>query len=80
MIAYRVVTDSAGVYLFCLPDGGMLVSEASAMDLVAACGEHQTDRVLIYQGNLRDAFFQLKTGLAGLCCSDLPYTTYAPRW
>lgn len=49
----------------CLPDGGKLSSEADALDAVAACGEHDTDKLLIPGGNLSEAFFDLKTGLAG---------------
>ena len=49
----------------CLPDGGLVTDENSALDLVAICGEEGTDRVLLHQSNLHADFFDLKTGLAG---------------
>jgi PadR family transcriptional regulator, regulatory protein AphA len=48
-----------------LPDGGMVTDEASALDIVAICGEEQTNFVLLYAGNFNQDFFDLKTGLAG---------------
>ena len=49
----------------CLPDGGKLAAEADALDAVAACGDYETNRLLIPGDNLSEAFFDLKTGLAG---------------
>jgi PadR family transcriptional regulator, regulatory protein AphA len=49
----------------CLPDGGMITNEAAALDIVAICGEEQTNFVLFYAGNFDKDFFDLKTGLAG---------------
>jgi hypothetical protein len=77
MIATRVLNDAAGAYLACLPagasqtggasqkGGGLLDSEAAALDLVAACGEAGSHRVLIGAANLPAIFYDLKTGLAG---------------
>ena len=48
-----------------LPGSGMLASEADALDLVAACGEYQSGYLLINQENIPDAFYDLRTGLAG---------------
>lgn len=56
----------AGIpYLECLPDGQQVTSEADALDLVAACGEQGTHRLLLHADNLPDEFFHLSTGLAG---------------
>ncbi len=49
----------------CLPDGGVIASENDALDVVAACGEHETDRVLLNASNLAVDFLHLRTGLAG---------------
>lgn len=48
-----------------LPGSGFIAEEADVLDLVAACGEHQADRLLINQENIPDAFYDLRTGLAG---------------
>ncbi len=48
-----------------IPGSGVLADEAGALDLVAACGEHRAERLLLHTENLSDAFFDLKTGLAG---------------
>jgi PadR family transcriptional regulator, regulatory protein AphA len=52
-------------YVECLPDGEPIASEADALDLVAACGEHDTQRLLLHAENLPDEFFHLSNGLAG---------------
>jgi PadR family transcriptional regulator AphA len=49
----------------CLPDGGLLDSDSSALELVAACGEHQTHRLLLPAGSLSPDFFHLRSGVAG---------------
>jgi hypothetical protein len=51
--------------LECLPDGGVIASEADALELVAICGENQVDRVMLHASNLADDFYYLRTGLAG---------------
>ncbi len=62
---YHVVEHTQNRYIECLPDGGQIASERDALDLIAACGENQTNRLLLYAGNLADDFYHLKTGLAG---------------
>lgn len=42
-----------------------LCCQQDALDLVAACGENCIDSLLLHEGNLTPAFFNLKTGLAG---------------
>jgi PadR family transcriptional regulator, regulatory protein AphA len=51
-------------YYTCPPDYRIL-SEQDALDLVATCGEAGTENMLIREGSLPDAFYDLKTGLAG---------------
>lgn len=43
----------------------IIQNEADILDLVAACGEYETNKVIIYQHHLSPDFFDLKTGLAG---------------
>lgn len=62
---YQLVEVNGKTYVECLPGGGMLVSEREALELVAACGENTTHRLMIPAEVLPDAFFQLSTRLAG---------------
>ncbi len=52
-------------YIECLPGGGLLASEQDALELVGACGEAQTNRLLLSSGCLSPAFYDLRSGLAG---------------
>ena len=52
-------------YVEILPDGGVVASERDALDLVSACGENLTPRLMIHAENLSPEFFDLKTRLAG---------------
>ncbi|MBN2444279.1 MAG: DUF4180 domain-containing protein [Spirochaetales bacterium] len=40
-------------------------NESDAVDVVGFCGCHQTNLVLMYEDNLTEKFFDLKTGVAG---------------
>jgi hypothetical protein len=62
---YQVENKDGLAFIECAQDGGCLLSEGDALDLIAACGENRTDRLLIHNENLPAEFFQLKTGLAG---------------
>jgi PadR family transcriptional regulator AphA len=42
-----------------------LNSERNAVELIGLCGEHDAQRLLLYDRNLPATFFDLKTGLAG---------------
>ena len=61
----RLINKDGQSYLECLADGGVLKSEADALDLVAACGENGVERLLLHAENLDDDFYNLKSGLAG---------------
>lgn len=52
-------------YLECDSPDVIIQNEPDILDLVAACGEYETNRVIIYERNLSPDFFDLKTGLAG---------------
>lgn len=60
----RLITKYPNTYLECLP-GEVLASEREALELVAACGENGTDRLMLHAGNLTEDFYRLRTGLAG---------------
>ncbi len=62
---YRVIDHPQNSYIECLTGGGQITSERDALDLVAACGENGTSRLLLYASNLSDDFYHLRTGLAG---------------
>jgi len=63
---YGIVQKGDQSYIECTPTAGNLIaSEQEALDLVAACGEYGTHRLLIQAENLPPEFYQLKTGLAG---------------
>lgn len=52
-------------YLIYSRESGVLNSEAKALELVAACGEAGTNRLLLEAGCLPESFFELRSGLAG---------------
>jgi hypothetical protein len=60
----RLLTRGETVYLECLPES-RVASERAALDLVAACGEGGTHRLLLHGASLPDDFFNLRSGLAG---------------
>lgn len=74
---YRLVVKGNGAYLECLPDGPRLDSEGAALDLIGACGENETHRLLLHAGNLTPDFYRLRTGLAG--CILQKFSTYRMR-
>jgi PadR family transcriptional regulator, regulatory protein AphA len=65
MMDYQFVTHGNTSYVECLPEGGKIASEADALDLVAACGEHLCHRLLLHASNLTPDFYNLRSGLAG---------------
>ena len=72
---YRLVEHILNGYIECLPGGGRIESESDALDLVAACGENQVQRLLLHAENLADDFYHLRTGLAGTVL--LKFVTYS---
>ncbi|MHB8856679.1 MAG: DUF4180 domain-containing protein [Bellilinea sp.] len=58
-------TCSDITYLECPAESLRIASERDALDLVALCGEHLTERLLLDGDCLHSDFFELKTGLAG---------------
>jgi hypothetical protein len=74
---YTILTTPNHTIVECLPGDGLLSSEQDALDLVAACGEAETDRLLLSESCLAPAFFDLRSGLAGVVL--LKFSTYRIR-
>jgi Domain of unknown function (DUF4180) len=70
----RQVTKDGQTYLECVPSEWRLESEREALELVAACGENETDRLLLHAESLTEDFYRLRTGLAGTIL--LKFDTY----
>ena len=48
------------------PEGELLIGdEQDAVDLIALCGEENTNRLILFADNVSQEFFELKTRLAG---------------
>lgn len=58
-------TSGEITYLECSAESLRIASERDALDVVALCGEHSTERLLLDGDCLHPGFFELKTGLAG---------------
>ncbi len=61
----RTMQNGKLAYVECLADGGLLDSEAAALELAGACWAAGVARLLIHGASLPAEFFDLKTGLAG---------------
>lgn len=64
-LSCRLISIRENGLPFSLSETDKLSSEQDALELVAACGEYNTDRVMLHASNLTDDFYQLRTGLAG---------------
>ena len=62
----EVVRTPAGAYVRCAPQGGIISQEQDLLDLLACCGELDSNRVLLDEVHLHPDFFDLSTGLAGV--------------
>ncbi len=65
-------------YLMCPVNGYSIQSEADVLDLLALCGEYDSNRVLVRRLNLPPEFFDLKTGFAGMFFQKM--ANYRVRW
>jgi PadR family transcriptional regulator AphA len=63
-MGYQVIRESGKSYVEWLP-GACIANEQDALEMVAACGEFETDRLMLHAVNLTPEFFQLRTGIAG---------------
>lgn len=62
---YTLINAQGRTYIECQPGVTCLQNEADALELVAACGENDTQRLMIHASNLSPEFFDLSTRLAG---------------
>lgn len=62
---YQIVEAGNCKYIECLVGGPKIESEQDALELVAICGEYETNLLMFHGENLPDDFFRLRTGLAG---------------
>lgn len=53
------------IYIECEPTGFIIRNERDVLDLISACVENETNKVMLYEANLSPEFFDLKTNLAG---------------
>lgn len=70
----QLISRNTQTFLECLPDDWRLDSEQKALDLVAACGENGTTRLMLHAESLTDDFYDLRSGLAGSML--LKFTNY----
>jgi GNAT superfamily N-acetyltransferase len=63
-VRYQFVKENKTGFVECLPL--MIIgSEADALELIGFCGENDTNRLLVHDGNLTTDFYDLHTHLAG---------------
>ena len=62
---YKVVNFGLQKYIQCIPGETSLANERDAVDLVAACGENGTHRLMVFAENLSADFYRLNSGVAG---------------
>lgn len=63
---YRVVEKSNKKYIECFSTETPIGTEQDALDLIAACGESNTNLLLLHAEAFAADFFKLKTGVAGM--------------
>ncbi len=61
----EVVQTPTGEYVRCVPQSGILTSEADVLDLLAECYGIESSRILLDEEHLHPEFFDLSSGLAG---------------
>jgi PadR family transcriptional regulator AphA len=60
------IKQKNGILYMLAQEGELLIGdEQDAIDLIALCGEENTDRLILFADNLSQEFFDLKTRLAG---------------
>lgn len=62
---YTVIEENNKKYIECATKEASIHNEQSALDLIGACFENETNLILIHMDALSDDFFKLRTGLAG---------------
>lgn len=62
---YKIVTTGDIKYIEVLSCVSPLSTEQDALDLVALCGEHDTNLLMLHYDAISEDFYKLKTGVAG---------------
>jgi len=62
---YQVIQISDQSYLECLPGQQQIVSGREALYLVVACGENNTNKLILHVENFTSDFYNLRTGVPG---------------
>ncbi len=64
-MSFKFQKAGSGSYIECEPGGLIIQTEQDILELIAVCGEYETNNIMFYEENLSPAFFDLKTKLAG---------------
>ncbi len=59
------ITTGGTCYIECIPSEWRLAGEREALDLVAACVEKGSNRLMLHAESLTEDFYRLRTRLAG---------------
>jgi DNA-binding PadR family transcriptional regulator len=62
---HKVIENGDKKYIEVISVSAPFYTEQDALDLVALCGEHDTNLLMLHESTLSDDFFKLKTGVAG---------------
>lgn len=68
---YDVRQKNQQKYIECFSAETPINCEQEALDLVALCGENDTNRLMLHGDALSEDFFKLKTGIAGMILQKL---------
>ncbi|MDF9407788.1 DUF4180 domain-containing protein [Pelotomaculum isophthalicicum JI] len=63
---YTVIEKNNNKYIECFSTETPIRKEQDVLDLIAACGENNTNLLMLHAEALATDFFKLKTGLAGM--------------
>ncbi len=62
---YQLFQRFSQSYLECLPGYSKLASGDEALELIVACGQNNTNKLMLQAENFTPDFFRLRTGVAG---------------
>ncbi len=62
---YKTVKNGTQHYIELLSCTNAIINEQDALNLVALCGEHETNLLMIHDSAISDDFYRLRTGVAG---------------
>ncbi len=68
---HRLIERGTATYLEVFSRGAPIRTEEDALELVALCGEHDTQRLMLHGAALSEEFFRLRTRVAGAVLQKL---------